>query len=140
MSQCIVNVPLWNDWSKVTYSYVYGSPILKISSFKSFNWICATIFAELIFCAYWKLGTLKTFWREHLVFHWRKISYLNLTYISSLVLSFLFTWDSLHARLNSLYKAWSYKKKKHKKIMAHRKCLERTCSQNISFNSRSKAI
>ena len=30
-------------------------------------------------------------------------------------------WDSLHARLNSHYEAWSYKKKKHKKIRAHRK-------------------
>ena len=27
-------------------------------------------------------------------------------------------WDSLHARLNNHYKAWSYKKKKHKKIKA----------------------
>ena len=32
-----------------------------------------------------------------------------------------FNWDSLHARLDSHYKAWSYKKKKHKKITAHRK-------------------
>ena len=30
-----------------------------------------------------------------------------------------FDWDSFHARLNSQYKAWSYKK--HKKIKAHRK-------------------
>ena len=30
-------------------------------------------------------------------------------------------WDSLHARLNSHYKAWSYKKKKHKKIKVYRK-------------------
>ena len=28
---------------------------------------------------------------------------------------FFLNWDSLHARLNSHYKAWSYKKKKHKK-------------------------
>ena len=32
-----------------------------------------------------------------------------------------FNWDLLHARLNSHYKAWSYKKKKHKKIKAYRK-------------------
>ena len=32
-----------------------------------------------------------------------------------------FNWDSLHARLNSHYEAWSYKKKKHKKIKAYRK-------------------
>ena len=30
-------------------------------------------------------------------------------------------WDSFHARLNSHYKAWSYRKKKHKKIKAWRK-------------------
>ena len=32
-----------------------------------------------------------------------------------------FSWDSLHTRLNSYYEAWSYKKKKHKKIKAYRK-------------------
>ena len=37
------------------------------------------------------------------------------------IIFFFFNWDSLHARLNSHYKAWSYKKKKHKKITAHRK-------------------
>ena len=34
-----------------------------------------------------------------------------------------FNWDSLHARLNYDYKAWSYKKKKHKKIKAYRNLL-----------------
>ena len=32
-----------------------------------------------------------------------------------------FNWDSPHQRLNSHYKAWSYKKKKHKKITSYRK-------------------
>ena len=32
-------------------------------------------------------------------------------------------WDSLHARLNSHYKARSYKKKKHRNIKAYRKWL-----------------
>ena len=36
---------------------------------------------------------------------------------------FFFNWDSLHARPNSHYKAWSYKKRKHKKIKAYRKSL-----------------
>ena len=36
---------------------------------------------------------------------------------------FFFNWDSLHARLNSHYKAWSYKKKKRKNIKAYRKYL-----------------
>ena len=34
---------------------------------------------------------------------------------------FSLNWDLLHARLSSHYKAWSYKKKKHKKIAAYRK-------------------
>ena len=36
-------------------------------------------------------------------------------------LVFLKNWDSLHARLNSHYKAQSYKKKMHKKITAYKK-------------------
>ena len=34
-----------------------------------------------------------------------------------------FNWDSLHASLNCHWKAWIYKKKKHKKIKAYRKSL-----------------
>ena len=34
---------------------------------------------------------------------------------------FFVNWNSLHARLNSHYKAWSYKKKKYKKIKANLK-------------------
>ena len=34
---------------------------------------------------------------------------------------FFFNRDSLHARLNSHYKAWSYKKKSAKKIKAYKK-------------------
>ena len=48
MYQCMLNVPLWNHWSKVTYSQVHGSPGLKTLSFKSLNWTYSTIFAELI--------------------------------------------------------------------------------------------
>ena len=36
-----------------------------------------------------------------------------------------FTWDSFHARLKGQFKAWSYKKKKHKKIKAYRKSLQK---------------
>ena len=35
--------------------------------------------------------------------------------------NFFFNWYSLHARLNSHYEAWSYKKKKQKNITACRK-------------------
>ena len=42
---------------------------------------------------------------------------------------FFFNWNSPHARLNSHYEAWSYKKKKHKKDYRIQKiCSERTCS------------
>ena len=35
--------------------------------------------------------------------------------------SIFFCWCSLHVRLNSHYEAWSYKKKKHKKVKAYTK-------------------
>ena len=34
-------------------------------------------------------------------------------------------WDSLHARLNSHHEAWSYKKKKNKKIKAYKKSVQK---------------
>ena len=34
---------------------------------------------------------------------------------------FFCNWDLLHARLNSHYEAWSYKKKKYRKIKTYRK-------------------
>ena len=37
--------------------------------------------------------------------------------------NFFLNWDTLHAKLNCHYKAWSYKKKKHKNIEAYRKSL-----------------
>ena len=48
-----------------------------------------------------------------------KLSGLSFNIIANTTI--FFNWDSLHARLNSHYKAWSYKKKKHKKIKAYRK-------------------
>ena len=50
---------------------------------------------------------------------------------------FFFNWDSLHAKLNSHCEAWSYKKKRHKKVREI--CLEITYSKKVSFNSRLKA-
>ena len=38
---------------------------------------------------------------------------------------FFLNCDSLHARLNSHHEAWSYKKKKHKKITAYRKSVQK---------------
>ena len=45
-----------------------------------------------------------------------------------LLSNFFFNWDSLHARLNSHYKAWSYKKKKQKDQRMQEISLERTYS------------
>ena len=42
--------------------------------------------------------------------------------INEFLFFFFFNWDSLYARLNSHYEAWSYKKKKStKKITGYRK-------------------
>ena len=45
--------------------------------------------------------------------------------------TFFFNWDSLHARMNSDYKGWSYKKKEHKKIKAYRKSLYKEPTVNM---------
>ena len=37
MYQCILNVPLWNDWSKVTHSQVHGSQLFKLFYYKVSN-------------------------------------------------------------------------------------------------------
>ena len=52
-----------------------------------------------------------------------------------------FNWDSLHARLNRHYNAWSCKKKKHKKITTYRKSIykEPTVKKKMFVNSRLKA-
>ena len=50
----------------------------------------------------------------------RKAAKLKIKW-KALCLGSSFNWDSLHARLNSHYKAWTYKKKKHKKINTYRK-------------------
>ena len=54
----------------------------------------------------------------------------NIEHASSMIFQLTHTWDSLHARLNSHCKAWSYKKKKHKKIKAYRKSLQKEPTVN----------
>ena len=46
--QWILNATLWDDWSKVTYTQVHGSPLHKTLSFKNFNWVFATRLAVVI--------------------------------------------------------------------------------------------
>ena len=43
-----------------------------------------------------------------------KLLFVTLTYLT--VIFFFSNWDSLHARLNSHYKAWSYKKRRKKRL------------------------
>ena len=55
---------------------VHGSPEFKAILFKSLNLICATAFVKFIqFGQDPKFRRPRAFWRENLVFHWRKISY-----------------------------------------------------------------
>ena len=59
---------------------------------------------------------------EHIFWYFRCVATYNESF-------FFFNWDTQHARLNSYYEAWSYKKKKHKKDHRIQKiCLERTYS------------
>ena len=46
---------------------------------------------------------------------------INFSNYENFLVQIFFNWDSLHARLNSHYQAWSYKKKNHKKITAYKK-------------------
>ena len=56
----------------------------------------------------------QTFWIKTWIYHYL----LN-------GIRFFFNCDSLHERLNSRYEAWSQKKKKHKKITAYRKSVQK---------------
>ena len=51
---------------------------------------------------------------------------------------FFFNWNSLHARLNSHYEAWSYKKKKHKKRLQDTENLFRKNLDEVEFLSGDK--
>ena len=70
-------------------------------------------------------------------------SAVNSVYPSKKVLrtiSFLFNWNSLHARLSSHYKAWSYKNKKHKKIKADKKFLYKEPTKATKIKGQRKAF
>ena len=49
---------------------------------------------------------------------------------------YFFNWDSHHARLNSHYEAWSFKKGSTKKITGYRKSVQK---ERTVINSRLKA-
>ena len=82
MFQCILNVALWNDWSKVTYSQGHVSPALKAILLQSFLWISVTEFAELI--QFWqdpKYRRKRAFWRKNLVYIYKHTHTHTHTYI-----------------------------------------------------------
>ena len=96
----------------------------------SFNCVNTSSILTMIFTNL-RLGVV--LFRSCVLSHWTRLQIKEIEINSRLAASyilaneiknfFFFDWDSLHARLNSHYKAWSYKKKKHKKIKAYRKSL-----------------
>ena len=108
MYQCILNVPLWNDWSKVKYSQVHGSLVLKVFLFKSLNWISAKIFAELMqFGQDPKLRRPRNFWLKTLKFHWRKISYFNFTYYTFIyIYIYIYIYHIYYTYFTYIYILW----------------------------------
>ena len=83
MFQCILNVPLRTCLSKVTYSQVHSSSVLKALLFQSFQWISATGFAELMQFIQ-NVGVPELSEEKNLVFHWRKIShFISFSFIFS---------------------------------------------------------
>ena len=58
-------------------------------------------------------------------FGWLLLLFLGLYEISSLFFYICNNWDLLHVRLNSHHEAWSYRKKRHKKIKAYRKSVQK---------------
>ena len=82
-------------FSPLSFShYQNGSKLIQVTIFSCLLLVKLVLFYGTIFCA----------WRNLFLF-----------------LSFFFNWDSLHARWNIHDEAWSYKKKKNKKIKAYSK-------------------
>ena len=51
-----------------------------------------------------------------------------------------FNWDSLHARMNNHYEAWSHKKKKHKRLEDTGNLLRKNLQLKVSVKPKLKAI
>ena len=50
-----------------------------------------------------------------------------------LIISIKKNWDSVHARLNSHYDAWSYEKKKHEKVLKRLKLTGNMFRKNLQL-------
>ena len=88
MYQYILNVHLRNDWSKVTYLQVHGSPVLKVLSFKSLNWISETKLAELV--QFGRLGKIQNLGGPYIQGNHIKHTFLN-TFRHLVFINLLFT-------------------------------------------------
>ena len=49
----------------------------------------------------------------------RQSGYINTQIVSLDINIYIYNWDSLRARLNSHYEAWSYKKRSTKKVAGY---------------------
>ena len=81
---------------------------------------------------------------QQIKLEWPKVSIVNLSnaVFNSISLNMpgssdFFSWDSFHARLNSHYEAWSYKKKKRKRLHAGN-LFRKNLQLKMSVNSRPK--
>ena len=86
MCQCMLNVPLWNEWKKATYKQVHGSPVLRaLKSIFLVNFCNKCLRAQTVLVRS-KLQEAQNF---QIVFHWRKCSCFVFIYIFPLVLLFI---------------------------------------------------
>ena len=102
----------------VIYTYIFFSYTRThfLYNFIHRTWTKINIFAYFSL-SWWKRAGFK-----EIIKPWKTVFFQNS--LKWIILRMLFfNCDSLHARLNSHYEAWSYKKKKHKKIKAYRKSI-----------------
>ena len=84
--------------------------------------VCVCVF-KTIFALYNTLNGLQIYIYIYIYLLYIYL-YIFVIYIEIYIYIFvIFNWNSFHARLNSHYKTWSYKKKKHKNIKAYLKSL-----------------
>ena len=96
MYQCILNVPLSNNWGKVTYSQVHGSPVLKTLLYRvSSEFLRQDPQSSYSFGKIQNVGETELSEEKKLALHWRKTSYFVFIYIFPLVL-FLISSFQIH--------------------------------------------
>ena len=118
MYQCILNVPLWKDWRKVTHSEVHDSPVLKNHLFDVSTKIRR---AHIILIIFWSLGDVElpetgfcvNLCALYLIFT-RLLHSILYTYIHGTILRTGITWNKIpcYIRNSAFFKKakifWSY--------------------------------